>query len=274
MAPQSTRRASSTSSSPADRTVLYLGAPEAHRLALLWRAELVERGYAAATINARLAALRALVRMARVLGLVTWQLEVPRVRPEPYRDTRGPGRSGIRALLAEVERADTPKDHRDRALIRLLTDLALRRGEAVSLDLEHVDLQTGLLWVRGKGRRGREPLTLPEPTRHALRDWIAVRGEEPGALFSGMVRGREGGRLTGTSVARIVRRLGERVGISGLRPHGLRHAAITEALDLTRGDVRAVQRFSRHADPRTLLIYDDARQDRAGEVAQMVAAWR
>jgi len=29
-----------------------------------------------------------------------------------------------------------------------------------------------------------------------------------------------------------------------------------------------------HADPRTLLIYDDSREDRAGEVARLVAAWR
>lgn len=33
-----------------------------------------------------------------------------------------------------------------------------------------------------------------------------------------------------------------------VRPHGLRHAAVTEAFDRTRGNVRAVQRFSRHRD--------------------------
>ena len=56
-----------------------------------------------------------------------------------------------------------------------------------------------------------------------------------------------------------------------VRPHGLRHAAITEALDLTKGNVRAVQRFSRHRDLRTLTIYDDNRQDLAGEIARQLA---
>ncbi len=246
----------------------------ANRIAFAWRAHLVEGGYAPSTINARLASLRALVKMARILGLVTWHLEVTGVRAEPYRDTRGPGRRGVRALLAEVEDAKTPKERRDRALVRLLTDLALRRGEAVSLDIEHIDLERGVALVRGKGKHGRVPVTLPEPTVAALRSWIEVRGAEPGPLFVGMSRGRPGGRLTGTSVARIIRQLGERAGIEGLRPHGLRHAAITQALDLTRGDIRAVQRFSRHADPRTLLVYDDAREDRGGEVARLVAAWR
>ncbi len=55
-------------------------------------------------------------------------------------------------------------------------------------------------------------------------------------------------------------------------PHGLRHAAITEALDLTGGDVRKVQRFSRHRDLQTLTIYDDNRVDLAGEVSKLVAS--
>jgi integrase/recombinase XerC len=56
------------------------------------------------------------------------------------------------------------------------------------------------------------------------------------------------------------------------RPHGLRHAGITEALDLTKGNIRAVQRFSRHRDLRILNLYDDNRIDLGGDVARLVAA--
>ena len=77
--------------------------------------------------------------------------------------------------------------------------------------------------------------------------------------------------MTGSSVYRLVRDLGSAVGVKA-RPHGLRHAAITEALDVTRGDVRAVQRFSRHRDVGVLSAYDDSRQDLGGEVARKVAA--
>jgi integrase len=65
--------------------------------------------------------------------------------------------------------------------------------------------------------------------------------------------------------------LASKAGLSRVSPHGLRHAAITEALDLTGGDVRAVQRFSRHRDVRVLNIYDDCREDLAGQVARLVA---
>jgi hypothetical protein len=39
----------------------------------------------------------------------------------------------------------------------------------------------------------------------------------------------------------------------------VRQAAITAVLDLSQGDARAAARFSRHADIRTLKVYDDNR---------------
>ena len=74
-------------------------------------------------------------------------------------------------------------------------------------------------------------------------------------------------------MARIVETLGEKAKLSGtVRPHGLRHAAITEALERTNGNLRLVQRFSRHRDVRVLEVYDDNRTDLGGEVARLVAA--
>jgi integrase/recombinase XerC len=248
------------------------GQGRANSLAISYRATLVDSGLSAATVNRRLTALRSLVKLARTFGLVTWSLEVPNVKAQPYRDTRGPGREGFRKLLRQLERCpDRAKGVRDRALLRLLYDLALRRSEAVSLDLEHLDLEAGTVSVLGKGRSERVTLTLPEPTACVLRDWLELRGTEPGPLFLNMDRARKGRRLTGRSVARVVGELGRSIGIRA-RPHGLRHAAITDALDITRGDVRAVQKFSRHRDLRTLTVYDDNRRDLAGDVAKLVAS--
>ena len=56
------------------------------------------------------------------------------------------------------------------------------------------------------------------------------------------------------------------------RPHGLRHLGVTEALDMTNGNVRMGRAYSRHADANILLHYDDARTDMFGEVARRVAA--
>ena len=55
-----------------------------------------------------------------------------------------------------------------------------------------------------------------------------------------------------------------------IRPHGLRHAAITAALDETNGNVRAAREFSGHASIEVLMRYDDNRKDVGGEVASKV----
>jgi len=250
--------------------LLERGHGAANELALSYRAHLVGRGLAPATVNRRLAALRSLVKLARVLGRVGWTLEVPSVKSQSYRDTRGPGVDGFRRLLAQLDARVDAKAKRDRAALRLLFDLALRRAEVCSLDLAHLDLEAGTLAIMGKGRTERERLTLPGPTRAALAAWVAVRGTEAGPLFTGLASNGTGGRLTGTGLYLVVRDLGLAAGLK-VRPHGLRHAAITAALEATSGDVRRAQRFSRHRDLRILSTYDDNRADLAGEVAAGVA---
>ncbi len=211
--------------------------------------------------------------MARLVGLVTWSMEVGGDKVERYRDTRGPGLAGVRRLLASLAERDDAKAVRDRAIVRLLHDVALRRGEVVSLDLEHVDLEAEepSVSIRGKGREARERVTLPYETARALRGWRVVRGDEPGPLFVNFDRAGKGDRLTARSVHRIVVGAGDRAGVRA-RPHGLRHSAITTVLDLNGGDVRAAQRFSRHLDVRTLTAYDDNRTDLGGQMARLVAA--
>src|SRR5262249_49357199 len=123
----------------------------------------------------------------------------------------------------------------------------------------------------GKGRTAKTTLTMPPETKAAVDGWITLRGEDPGPLFRSKHRGHGQKRLTAAGLYWMVRELGNKAGVK-TRPHGLRHAAITVALDATGGNIRAVQRFSRHRDVRILERYDDNRTDLAGDVAKKVAA--
>lgn len=144
--------ADAISVSDAARRLLALSPGAANALALRFRNDLVAREQAPASINRKLAALRALVALARTLGMVAWRLEVKNVRSRALRDTRGPGDAGVRALLAAAEaQPDRAKAARDVAVVRLLHDLALRRGEVCELDIADVDLVQRRLMVRGKG---------------------------------------------------------------------------------------------------------------------------
>lgn len=244
----------------------------ANAVGLRWRSELLETGLAPKTINVRLAALRSCVKLARTLGLVAWALEVSDVKADALRDTRGPGLAVVKSLIQRLKADDTPAGARDLAIVRLLYDLGLRRFEVAGLDLEHVDHQASLVSVKGKGKHERKSYTLPPQTLAAIDAWIARRGEHPGALFTATGNRRsETGRLSLRALNRILAARGLEVGAEGVRPHGLRHTAITEALERTGGDVRKVQQFSRHADVKTLLIYDDARRDHGGEISKTLA---
>jgi integrase/recombinase XerC len=245
---------------------------EANALALDWRHAMEEAGLSPASINRRLAAVRSCVKLARMLGVVTWQLDIPGVKARAYRDTKGPGLLAIRAMLeAATAQRNKVKAVRDVALLRLLFDLGLRRAEVTALEVSDLDLSAGRVLVLGKGQREKVALTLPQGARLALAAWLEVRGFAAGPLFVNLDRRSSRARLTGAGLYDIVSKLGAKAGAQ-VRPHGIRHTAITAALDATRGDVRRVRAFSRHANVQTLLVYDDARNDHGGAVAASVAA--
>lgn len=254
----------------AARLLLGNGHGAANLLAMEYRAAMLGRKLAPATINRRLAALRALVKMANRLGLVAWSLEVDSVKSQAYRETRGPGQTGAAAMLQACAKESPAKAARDRALIVLMYACALRRSEVVGMDFSHLEADFSAVWIMGKGRTERERVTLPAAARDALAAWLRFRGSEQGALFIALDRAAKGERLTGNGLYKVVRSLGTEAGLGHVRPHGLRHAGITSALDLG-ADVRTVQRFSRHSDIRTLARYDDNRADLGGQVAALVA---
>jgi integrase/recombinase XerC len=257
---------------PAEAVEVLLGmdAGDANALGMAYRAAMREEGLSPATINRRLSALRSIVKAAKVAGLVGWDLMVEAARQQAYRDTRGPGVEGYRAMVATL--GDDLQGRRDRAILSLLYTMALRRAEVIGLDLEDLEVEGGRLWITGKGYTEKEAVSVPSGTMEALLAWLEVRGDSPGPLFLSMDRRHRGEavRPTLNAITRRVRVIGEGAGVR-VTPHALRHSGITRALDLTGGDVRRVRALSRHAKLDTLMRYDDARRDAGGEVASLLA---
>jgi integrase/recombinase XerC len=159
---------------------------------------------------------------------------------------------------------------RDKAILRVMWSQGLRRAEVIELDLEHFEEQGRRLSVLGKGRRERQWMELPERTAACLREWIELRGRQEGPLFTNLDRRTKGGRLTGQGLYKIVRSLGESVGIR-TRPHGIRHATITQRIQ-SGMTLPEVQDFSRHSDIKTLMVYNDRLTNAAGKLAAMADA--
>jgi integrase/recombinase XerC len=258
--------------------LLSLTGGQANELVLGYLHRMKSEGLSSATIARRLAAIRSVVKLARMLGRVDWSIEVQAPRAEARRDVRGPTPEERKQVWRVLKGKDSVRDRRDRALVALLFDLALRNSEARTIDLADVDVDGSppSIMVLGKGRTEKERITLSPAAARDLRAWIHVRGDEPGPLLHRMDRGAKGQGLplTVEGVESIIRSLGARAKLTRrLRPHGFRHAAITAALDSGR-DIRAVRKFSRHQKLETVLRYDDAREDTAGEIAATVSRER
>ncbi|MGE3328504.1 MAG: tyrosine-type recombinase/integrase, partial [Acidimicrobiia bacterium] len=162
---------------------------------------------------------------------------------------------------------------RDDAVLELLYGSGLRVSELCGLDLDDLDLRSGMVTVMGKGSKERR-VPLSEPTRHCLNDWLtrgrptmsAIAAEQSAVgrtthSARAVFINRSGGRLG----ARDVRRILDRRSPSPTHPHALRHSFATHLLD-NGADLRVVQELLGHADLATTQIYTHVSKERLRSV--------
>jgi integrase len=255
---------------PALTRLFKQSASSAHEIALAFRDHLASVQMAPSTINRHLATLRSVTKLGRMLGLMTWHLEVPGVKSERRRDVRGPTLDEVRRVLATTA-GDTEAATRDAAIILTFFCLGLRVSELCALTWGETDLDRGTTWITGKGRREKELVPIPPVLATAWRRYLTHRGTRPGPLFQtlGAARGpAANGGLETRSVLRIVRTLGQRAGLH-LWCHGLRHTSITQAAVLGQRaglGLDKIRAHSRHRSIATLLLYVDEHDRRETQV--------
>jgi integrase len=224
--------------------------------------------YKPKTANKILAALRATIKTAWRLGLITTDDYQRAVQVEGVRGTALPaGRSltpgELRALFADCAADSRPAGPRDAALLALLYGCGIRRAEAGSLMLTDFNPADGSLTIR-KGKGNKERLGyVTGGAAVAIQAWLRTRGNEPGPLLCPLTRvGRVIIRsMTGQSILEAVQRRADRAGVSRFACHDLRRTAISDLFDIG-ADPAAIQRLAGHEDLRTTVGYD-RRGDRA-----------
>jgi integrase/recombinase XerD len=172
----------------------------------------------------------------------------------------------VERILGAVS-GDDPRGLRDRALLETLYGTGARISEAVGLDVDDLDLDTGLVTLHGKGGRTR---------------LVPVGGYASRALDAYLVRGRpalaaagrgtpavflnhRGARLSRQSAWTVLSRAASATGLDGVSPHTLRHSFATHLLD-GGADIRVVQELLGHASVTTTQVYTLVTVDRLREV--------
>jgi integrase/recombinase XerC len=234
----------------------------------------MQSGLKSPTINRRLAVIKSLVSYAYNCGYCEFMIDtIKGEKIELYRDTTGIDPEAFKRVLGGIDR-ETLKGIRDYALLILLWSNALRRSEVSKANIGDFDQKSKTLRIFGKGRgNNAETVSLGTGTVTAIESWLTARGEhDPDkALFCSINPGYRDGRLCPQGIYNIVSDRCQDAGITKtMSPHRIRHSSITAALEATNGDVRRVQKLSRHSSLNTLLIYDDNRKNHQGEVTDIL----
>lgn len=224
-----------------------------------WIASLEERKLKPATINQKLASIRALVRESEISGFIPYDVARPILA---IQDRKGTGKQDANWLekgeIAAIMKAlggDT-KGLRDKALFSVAIATGLRRAELASLEWSQLKRRKRKWFFMGvtvKGDKSRDVVIQKSAISH-LNAWGKKSGKN-GAIFKPM---RKGGvivdkAMTPVAINKIVERLGELID-TDLGVHDLRrtYAALLYDNGVT---VRQIQAMLGHSSIQTTERY-------------------
>src|SRR5262245_13093402 len=234
---------------------------------LRYRIHLEQRGYAPATINLRLAAVRRIAYEAADAGLLSPELAAG------IRRVKGVRRIGVRLgnwLTPEQGRrllgCSTPSSAREmrvHAMVAMLIGCGLRRAELLALRLEAIQ-QREEHWVIadlvGKGGHVR---TVPIPgwVKTAVDAWTEAAAITHGPVFRAI---NKAGRIWGDGMSSkvlwdVVRAAASRAGIDKLAPHDLRRTC-ARLCHLAGGELDQIQFLLGHVSIQTTERYLGCKQ--------------
>ena len=197
------------------------------------------------------------------------------VRSNPARLVRPPKRERLLPAFLTVDQTaalmESPQEKdrlslRDKAVLETFYSTGIRLGELVGLNWEDMDFESGLVRVRGKGKKER---IIPIGSRavRVLRQYLKQRTEAPFTLARSAETERQAlflnrfqRRLSARGVARVVRKYAARTDMAQISPHGLRHSFATHLLE-GGADLRAIQELLGHVSIATTQRYTHLNAD-------------
>ena len=233
-----------------------------------WGAALEARGLGSVSINVRITAVRKLAAEAADNGLLAPELAagITRVRGVKSKGVRVGNWLSIREAqkLLNAPDVSTKKGIRDRAMLALLLGCGLRRAEAASLTLKHIqqrDNRWCIVDLVGKHSRVR---TIPMPTwvKCAIDSWTAAAGVVDGHVLRPINRGDQvrGERITEKVVWQVIQPYATAAGVPGIAPHDLRRS-FAKMCRAAGGGLEQIQFLLGHASVQTTERYLGTKQD-------------
>ena len=242
-------------------------------------------GKAHATVIKAYTILHSLFKMAYLGDMIPKNPMDKVERPKPRKDERQAAEPQA-YTAAEIKQLFDILDAEPlkwRALVHLLIDTGIRRGECCALRWENVDFSSGAVTISGnlcytptKGIYLDTPKNGLRRTVYVGTDTLSLlhqlRTEQAAKAFSAYVFTQEGSPepMHPQSPTRYLKKLSARCGLADLHPHKLRHTFASVAI--TNGaDVASVSEALGHADKSTTLrMYTHASAESISRTGQIV----
>lgn len=213
-------------------------------------ATLKEENLASPTVGRRLSTLRSFFKFLTREGYIKSNPTLS--LSSPKREKRLPSFMTEEEVSRLIESSSPGNETgmRDRAILETFYSTGIRISELVGLDIEDMDFISGILKVRGKGKKERI-VPIGDKAITALRHYLEGKKKQTAAVFLN----KKGKRITDRGVRNIVRKY---ITLAGIKQktsaHTFRHSFATHLLD--RGaDLRSVQELLGHASLSTTQIY-------------------
>ncbi len=214
------------------------------------------RGMSAASLARRVSTLRAFLHFLVREGVV--EENIARILDSPRMQRKLPEVLSLEEIesLLSVPDTCTPVGLRNRAMLELLYGSGLRVSELVFLELNHVDLDNGMLRLWGKGFKERV-VPFGEEAAAVLREYLTGERESVLRVVNSryLFPNSSGKPFSRQNIWTMVAQSARKAGISKrVTPHTLRHTFATHLLE-NGADLRMVQEFLGHSDISTTQIY-------------------
>ncbi len=228
---------------------------------------LKNKGYSNRSINRKLSSLRGFFRFLEEKKEIEHNPTL--LIYSPKFDKRLPDflyEEETREILEKWEKNDK-FSIRDRAIMELIYATGMRLREIEGLNIGDIDFSAQTLRVKGKGGKIRI-LPIGDIAFERLNDYLKRRRKngEKFSMNTPLFLNKNGDRLTGRSIARIIKKRAREAGFfKNIHPHIFRHSFATHLLN-GGADLRVVQELLGHSSLSTTQVYTHITKSRLREI--------